>query len=157
MLVTICTGGKMPIRKKQRSFRVALFRLVLRFNEVENKATIKQMGSMKEQIEDNVNTKLKDLMNLIKNGLKDSDKKNKDTTDGLRTRLDTLERTLGGRLSEIQALFADRAAKTYVDLALKDLEDKIKRTVVLIYEVGFEPKRDGVRAVEDKKRSGVAY
>lgn len=96
---------------------------------LENKATIKHMTSMKEQIDENTNNKLQDLLNMHKTGLKDLEKRLKEANESLRSRFENIDRNLIGRLSELEALFNSRAATKYVDDSLKELEDRLKRTM----------------------------
>lgn len=98
---------------------------------LDNKASIKQLTAAKEQMDENTNGKIKDLLNIHKNSVKDLEKRIKDGDDGLRTRLDTLDRTLVGRLSELETLFGSRAATKYVDDSLRELEERLKRLVVI--------------------------
>lgn len=96
---------------------------------LDNKASIKQLTAAKEQMDENTNGKIKDLLNVHKNSVKELEKKMKEGDDVLRTRLDTLDRTLVGRLSELETLFGSRAATKYVDDSLKELEERLKRLV----------------------------
>lgn len=106
---------------------------------VESKVSIKHLTSVKEQIDTNTNSKIKDLLNVYKNGAKDQEKRLKDTIDALRSRLEGLDKSLVGRLSELEILFNSRAATKYVDDSLKELEDRMKRTVRLILKLdGFQ-------------------
>lgn len=98
---------------------------------LDNKASIKQLTAAKEQMDENTNGKIKDLLNVHKNSVKDLEKRIKEGDDTLRTRLDTLDRTLVGRLSELETLFGSRAATKYVDDSLRELEERLKRLVEL--------------------------
>jgi hypothetical protein len=100
---------------------------------VENKASLKQLTAVKDQIDENTNSKLKDLLNINKTGLADLDKKFKDSNDKLWIKIETIDKTLVGRLSELEALFASRAATKYVEDSLKELEERLKRIVETSY------------------------
>jgi hypothetical protein len=141
MHATICTGGSIIRRRTSMTLRNRLIIAVgYIVTPVESKVSIKHLTSVKEQIDTNTNSKIKDLLNVYKNGAKDQEKRLKDTIDALRSRLEGLDKSLVGRLSELEILFNSRAATKYVDDSLKELEDRMKRTVILILKLdGFQP------------------
>ena len=87
------------------------------------------MTSVREQIDEQTNSKIKDVMTVYKNNGRDLEKRLKDTIETLRQRLEGLDKNLVGRLSELELLFSSRAATKYVDDSLRELEERMKRTV----------------------------
>jgi hypothetical protein len=98
---------------------------------VENKASLKQLTAAKDQIEENTKNKIKDLLQINKTGLTDLEKKVKESNDKLWIKIEGLDKNLVGRLSELEALFASRAATKYVEDSLKELEERLKRMVTI--------------------------
>ena len=96
---------------------------------LENKASIKHLTSTKEQIEDNTNNKIKELLNMQKSLLATLEKKQKDGDETLRLRLEGLDRSLVGRLSELERLFTSRATTKFVEDSVKELEERLKRVM----------------------------
>jgi hypothetical protein len=94
---------------------------------LENKASLKQLTSTKEQIEESLASKIKELLSSQKNALTVLEKKQKEGDEALRLRIEGLDRSLVGRLSELETLFASRAATKFVEDSLKELEDRLKR------------------------------
>lgn len=129
-------GGSNSRRKSMMNTARSLIRHVVVTNAVENKASLKQLTAVKDQIDENTNNKLKDLLNINKAGLADLEKKIKESNDKLWIKIETIDKTLVGRLSELEALFASRAATKYVEDSLKELEDRLKRIVVSFYSDG---------------------
>lgn len=98
---------------------------------MENKASLKQLTAAKDQIEENTKNKIKDLLQINKTGLTDLEKKVKESNDKLWIKIEGLDKNLVGRLSELEALFASRAATKYVEDSLKELEERLKRMVTI--------------------------
>ena len=96
---------------------------------LENKASIKHLTSAKEQIEENTGKKIKEIVALQKTSIATLEKKQKDGDEALRVRIEGLDRSLVGRLSELETLFGSRAATKFVEDSLKELEERLKRNM----------------------------
>lgn len=112
---------------------------------MENKASLKQLTSVKDQIDENTNNKLKEILSVNKAAIGELERKTKDNNDKLWDKLESIDKNLVGRMSELEALFGSRAATKYVEDSLKELEERLKRTVELSNPDGLNRQQHGGR------------
>jgi hypothetical protein len=113
---------------------------------VENKASLKNLTSLKEQIDENTNNKLKDLLNITKRSIADLERKTREEVDELGNKVRDLDKNLAWKMSELETLFKSRASTKYVDDSVKDLEERLRRMV------GYSSNKDGLECVGHGER-----